>query len=412
MSLCFSLLSKNTLIMAGDSRESIKINGEHFSTGRNIHKIKQVGDKVIFMGGSAEVTSRIVRDFEKSDDQSISHLQTLTLSHKERFIRKYGPEYLGSTAHAIFLVGAFEEGSAVLYGINSKDDCRITRRHGGYGLETAIIGPSGMNDRAYGLYNEYKQAGGNDVLEMYQHVYDSVSNEEIGGEMRVFFLTPTGIEECTLPIKDHREIRTADIYNRSYNSDELTFYANGSKALWFDLPRRKFIFGGDLEAAGGTFSGTLRGADGKFTGTIEGGSFIGGSIQIGSSFNVNNAGHMKAVGAEFSGDISASVISGGQITGTSISGVTVTGSTVSTRNGNSRGIVMNSGWSDLEIYSGYPGVIGVQKIFAIEDLVQDAGLWFNRDASIIAGRDIRISANDEVRITAPGGLFVNGVQIG
>ncbi|WMT42854.1 hypothetical protein RE628_11520 [Paenibacillus sp. D2_2] len=175
-----------------------------------------------------------------------------------------------------------------------------------------------------------------------------------------------------------------------FNSDELTFYANNEKALWFDLPNRKF-----------KFSGTLEGVDGKFTGTIEGGSFIGGSIQIGSAFSVNNAGHMKAVGAEFSGTISAAIITGGQISGTSIYGVTVTGSTISTRVGSSKGIVMNSGWSDLEVYS---GVSSAHLTFMIEDLAEDAGLWFNRDGLITSGREIRISA--------PGGVFVNGVRIG
>lgn len=104
-----------------------------------------------------------------------------------------------------------------------------------------------------------------------------------------------------------------------FNSDELSFYANGDRALWFDLPSRKF-----------KFTGTLEGVDGIFTGKIQGGSFVGGSIQIGSSFSVNNEGHMVAVGAEFSGDISASVITGGQINGTNITGADILGSKIRT----------------------------------------------------------------------------------
>ncbi|MGG4552614.1 hypothetical protein [Paenibacillus humicus] len=175
-----------------------------------------------------------------------------------------------------------------------------------------------------------------------------------------------------------------------FNSDELSFYANGQRALWFDLPNRKF-----------KFSGTLEGVDGRFTGTIEGGSFIGGNIQIGNNFNVNNAGIMTAVDGNFRGNITASTITGGQINGTDITGVTVTGSTISTRSGNSKGIVLNSGWADLQVYS---GVSGIGLTFAIEDLANDAGLWFARDGRIRAGRAIHLDA--------PNGVFVNGVQIG
>jgi len=55
--------------------------------------------------------------------------------------------------------------------------------------------------------------------------------------------------------------------------------------------------------------------DARFKGLIQASAFEGGSIQIGTSFSVNSAGHMVAVGAEFSGTISATIINGGQIIG-------------------------------------------------------------------------------------------------
>ncbi|QMV44472.1 hypothetical protein [Cohnella cholangitidis] len=105
-----------------------------------------------------------------------------------------------------------------------------------------------------------------------------------------------------------------------FNSDELTFYKGSTKALWFDVPTSTY----------------------KFTGVIEASSFRGGDIAIGSGnnifkadsngiwaghanfasapFSVNMSGHMKAVGGEFSGDITASIITGGQINGSTITG--------------------------------------------------------------------------------------------
>jgi hypothetical protein len=91
-----------------------------------------------------------------------------------------------------------------------------------------------------------------------------------------------------------------------FNSDELSFYADGDRALWFDLPSRKFIFGGDLEAAGGTFSGTLQAVDGVFTGTLSG------------------------VDGTFTGTVSAGRIEGGDIIGSFIQGADILGSSIRT----------------------------------------------------------------------------------
>lgn len=68
----------------------------------------------------------------------------------------------------------------------------------------------------------------------------------------------------------------------------------------------------------------------EFTGVVRAGQFIGGSIQIGNDFSVDETGHMKAVGAEFSGDISASTITGGDIFGSYIEGADILGSTIRT----------------------------------------------------------------------------------
>lgn len=66
------------------------------------------------------------------------------------------------------------------------------------------------------------------------------------------------------------------------NSDEMTFWADGEKAIWFDVPSRQF----------------------KFSGTLEASDFIGGTIAIGgddfdsSPFRVTEEGKMYATGAE------------------------------------------------------------------------------------------------------------------
>lgn len=103
------------------------------------------------------------------------------------------------------------------------------------------------------------------------------------------------------------------------NSDVMNWEVDGQSSLYYDAPANRL-----------KFTGTLEGVDGIFTGRVQGGEFVGGSIQIGSSFSVNNAGQMKAVGGEFSGSISASVVNGGNIIGAFINGGEITGTRIQT----------------------------------------------------------------------------------
>ncbi|MFW5436361.1 hypothetical protein [Paenibacillus apiarius] len=123
--------------------------------------------------------------------------------------------------------------------------------------------------------------------------------------------------------------REDHLYKGVFSGEELSFYANGNRALWFDVPSRKFkfygtleavdgIFSGNLQAAGGTFTGTLRGVDGDFSGELRAarGTFAGDLSAAGGTFT----GTLRGVNGDFSGTISASTINGGTINGSVIIG--------------------------------------------------------------------------------------------
>ncbi|RJE88631.1 hypothetical protein D3P07_11600 [Paenibacillus sp. 1011MAR3C5] len=65
-----------------------------------------------------------------------------------------------------------------------------------------------------------------------------------------------------------------------FNSDELSFWADGERALWFDIPNKKFIFSGTLEGVDGTFSGTISASEINGS-TINGGGIYGAYIATG-----------------------------------------------------------------------------------------------------------------------------------
>lgn len=82
-----------------------------------------------------------------------------------------------------------------------------------------------------------------------------------------------------------------------------------------------------------------------FSGLVTASKFRGGSIEIGNNFSVNESGRLKAVGGEFSGEISASIINGGRIYGSYIEGAEIeggiiTGARIQTASNGSR-IIMN-----------------------------------------------------------------------
>ncbi|MEF2966090.1 prophage endopeptidase tail family protein [Paenibacillus sp. M1] len=149
----------------------------------------------------------------------------------------------------------------------------------------------------------------------------------------------------------------------------------------------------------------------EFTGIVRAGQFIGGSIEIGSNFSVDEDGHMIAEGAEFSGDISASTITGTEIEGgeiygsyiygAEIEGGTVIGATVMTGDVGERRVEMRSGYADIGIFSGS----GNDNVFSILDNDTTVELLFEKSGFIT-------SASGAIYINAPNGVYVNDVLIG
>jgi len=99
-----------------------------------------------------------------------------------------------------------------------------------------------------------------------------------------------------------------------FNADELSFYANGDRALWFDIPNKRFKFAGTLEGVDGTFSGTVQ------AGTIQGGTINAATINGGSISGATISGGTITGGAIFGGTITASTFIGGYINGSVMTG--------------------------------------------------------------------------------------------
>lgn len=320
MSLCLVIQTEDVIFMSADSRESMRVDDQYYATGRQVDKIHYIGDKVIFAAGNGQVVTDIITEFRSSSDQSILNLQRISQKHKSLFIHQYGSDYLGKTHHADLFIGCFENGKSALYGLSSVQNFEIMKKDGKQSIDVACCGCH--VGKATDFYNRYSAIRGGDVITMYQELYDHLSNEEIGGELTLYILNKQNIEKQKFKIRDSGPIKTAQYPHTMNNADEMSFYANGERKLWFDLPNENFMFSGHLEAAsgtftgdliavGGTFTGTLEGVDGIFTGDLEavGGTFTGDLSAVGGTFT----GTLQGVDGVFTGDLEAV---GGTFTGT------------------------------------------------------------------------------------------------
>lgn len=304
MSLCLLIQEEDRIIIGADSRESITINGEKFATGRNIRKIRVIGDLVIFSTGSAYVAGNILEEFEASGDWSIENLERIKDKHVELFAEQHGSRYFGDNgydrSHVIgFVICSFREGKSVVQAMSSKDSEVFNNVGSRIKLADGARGPEALE-----MLKKHQQT---EVVEAYKLIYSALADERIGGILSIFLIDKHGIKHGEFPIIDNREIKIADahlMWTREHgliieredhvskvtmNSDEMKWEVNGEKKLHYDAieNRLKFggtleaadgIFSGDLSAVGGTFTGTLVGVDGTFSGMITASSFLGGSV--------------------------------------------------------------------------------------------------------------------------------------
>ncbi|WFR63023.1 polymer-forming cytoskeletal protein [Paenibacillus amylolyticus] len=136
-------------------------------------------------------------------------------------------------------------------------------------------------------------------------------NKEAVKEGKSYYgATLTRTEGLTIEREDH-------LSKAVFNSDELTFYAGSDKAIWFDVPSRRYRLSGTLEAVDGVFSGNLQAAGGTFTGTLQG---VNGTF----------SGSLQAASGTFEGTLKSGRVEGGEIIGSYIEGADILGARIRT----------------------------------------------------------------------------------
>lgn len=199
------------------------------------------------------------------------------------------------------------------------------------------------------------------------------------------------------------------------NSDELAWFVNGNKSLYYDAQSNRLKFTGTLDGVDGVFSGSLSGATGTFnglyTGTIKanqidvsGGKITAGQIDA-TNLNVVNgtfSGQLNAASGSFSGTITASSIQGGTIDGT-----TITGALIRTASSGSR-IELNSTGNLLTAYYNDSNYIDINPIYGSGPAIEFFYGGARVGSIVTSGPNIWLNAQNQLTLNALGGIYISG----
>lgn len=298
MSLCTSLFMDGKIHVWADSRVSTEVNGKNYLVTDDYKKIRQVGNKVIFISGDADLAERVFMRIKP--DSSIEVIRNRARSHYNEFVRINGSKPAYQTEHGIGLgiyVFTIETTVPVFYQMHHKNDFEIDRQEP---EDKQIFTVAARSDEALEYIGELTSRGGAiDIDEVVMTTYEHLANEFIGGRLYSFLVTAQGIYSVAKEIKEKRSYPKWRGRQFPYRADHKgNVLANKLTANSAQIKSSNFTDG----------------------------AIVGSSINVGNGqFTVDTAGNMYAGNGRFRGNIEASVI-----TGTQVRGSTVTGSLIQT----------------------------------------------------------------------------------
>jgi hypothetical protein len=229
MSLCLCAFHKNFIAIAADSRGSYYIEGEEkLATTDDVQKIFQVGNKVIFISGFAELLHSIVKLFEKSHVQTIDELSKIASKQYEIW-KIVNPELscVENGRAAELIIATVENGQCIIYSISSYEDNFKPRRYEGQNhFSSCTLGsfaPESLKDLRYKLNNEISRYASKNIVDlpkMFLDIYSKYPCETMGGHMKFYFVAPNGIfPKESVRIPDTREIKRINLASQHCSVD-------------------------------------------------------------------------------------------------------------------------------------------------------------------------------------------------
>ena len=213
MSLAVVLQNDDSITLAVDTRESIRINGQCYALSDNCEKAVKIGNKLLFGCGGKDLLYAIWQAFSilPEQEQSISNLQKISRELTKIGLKQNGVENdesiykdLESPLLTSVIMAAMEDGEPVVYKLSAYNDHEIERfinHDNGTIIHTGGIKAS---EAEKFLLDPKNQKSGFNIGQL----YSNFSYEGIGGFVTIWRVDRAGIRMLSkIKIKDSRPIK-------------------------------------------------------------------------------------------------------------------------------------------------------------------------------------------------------------
>jgi hypothetical protein len=182
LSSALIIQTPDQIFIGSDSAVSTKLNGKTYRV-KDEHgkKLYEIDDMIIFCSGNMALSEQIMSVFSTSINKTLTNLKNISQFLFNTFDNK------DDTSFPVdILVAKFENEVSVVYQLSPYNDFEIIKnivKEGigiwSGGLKTEEVFELALNHLQKGL----------SVTDVYKTVFDSISCEEIGGELKIFHLT-------------------------------------------------------------------------------------------------------------------------------------------------------------------------------------------------------------------------------
>jgi hypothetical protein len=350
------------LWIGADSAVSAVIEGKTYRWHEHGQKLFLVDDMVIFCSGVMNLSGEIMRNFSELEDRSLKSLQAVVSSLYKEYVNKNPEQYKPGVSLCLdVLIGKIVDGCSVVYSISPHDNFEIVPRvlenAGQFAIWSGGIRVEESRNAAYSLFSQTLN-----VDLTFQHTFNEITYEGIGGKLTVYQIDKEGIKELlqtNILEKPNMNRINPDIVDLSYQGvriEKLLIMAEriiGNIGDFVQISADSIVTGSlkginmqiglgsssfHADASGISLGGISWGLSpfrvdmaGNAWATsmtlsqpsITNGHIVGTDINIGSGqFTVDASGNMVANSATIHGDIT--------------SGSTITGAVIKTASGNQR----------------------------------------------------------------------------
>ncbi|MEC0167485.1 hypothetical protein [Paenibacillus graminis] len=349
MTLLLASLSEEMAVLAADTAISTVIDEVAYRVVDDYTKLHVIGETLVFLSGDVNLSEWTIRKYKRSKVKGADELRRIMQAEYGKYCAiRPNFEARENNVGLFGFLCQLEKGHPVGYLINSAKGFEIERCTSP--ANDSVTVTAGVNEGIAQSMLTEAYAGGIGALQAYEHIFDTLAGEKIGGRADVYLMDRNGIrkihshaiKEPKLNRVDRRYARSAVVLDRQIQT------------LMLDA----IITGSHINVGNGSF-------------TVDG-----------------STGHMKTTSGEFSGSITASTITGG-----SINADTSINVTQDARIGNN-------------LYMGLAGAVNDRRIEFVKGGGYEAFIGFTTDTS-----ELKIRAGNDIRIDSGLDVFVKGMDV-